>query len=44
MTRDAMLVERLPVPAASHVCLLTADERELLGVEDGVCAEMFVYV
>jgi hypothetical protein len=44
MTRDAMLVERLPVPAASHVCLLTADERELLGVDDGVCAEMFVYV
>ena len=44
MTRDAMLVERLPVPAASHVCLLTADERELLGVADGVCAEMFVYV
>jgi hypothetical protein len=44
MTRDAMLVERLPVPAASHVCLLAADERELLGVEDGVCAEMFVYV
>jgi hypothetical protein len=44
MTRDAMLVERLPVPAASHVCLLTADERQLLGVEDGVCAEMFVYV
>jgi hypothetical protein len=44
MTRDAMLVERLPVPAASHVCLLSADERELLGVDDGVCAEMFVYV
>ena len=44
MTRDAMLVERLPVPAASDVCLLTADERELLGVDDGVCAEMFVYV
>ena len=44
MTRDAMLVERLPVPAASHVCLLAADERQLLGVEDGVCAEMFVYV
>jgi hypothetical protein len=44
MTRDAMLVERLPVPAARHVCLLTADERELLGVADGVCAEMFVYV
>ena len=44
MTRDAMLVERLPVPAASHVCLLAADERELLGVADGVCAEMFVYV
>jgi hypothetical protein len=44
MTRDAMLVERLPVPAPSHVCLLTADERELLGVDDGVCAEMFVYV
>ena len=44
MTRDAMLVERLPVPAASHVCLLGTDERELLGVDDGVCAEMFVYV
>jgi hypothetical protein len=44
MTRDAMLVERLPVPAARHVCLLAADERQLLGVEDGVCAEMFVYV
>jgi hypothetical protein len=44
MTRDAMLVERLPVPAAAHVCLMTADERELLGVADGVCAEMFVYV
>jgi hypothetical protein len=44
MTRDAMLVERLPVPAASHVCLLAADERELLRADDGVCAEMFVYV
>lgn len=44
MTRDAMLVERLPVPAARHVCLLTDDERKLLGVAEGVCAEMFVYV
>jgi hypothetical protein len=44
MTRDAMLVDRLPVPEASHVCLLSAAERELLGVDGGVCAEMFVYV
>ena len=44
MTRDAMLVERLPVPSVDQLGLLTADERELLGVTGGVCSEMFVYV
>jgi hypothetical protein len=45
MTRDAVLVERLPAPAADQLALLTDDERESLGVaDDGVCSEMFVYV
>ncbi len=44
MTRDAMLVERLPVPAVDQLGLLTADEREMLGAAEGVCSEMFVYV
>jgi hypothetical protein len=45
MTRDAVLVERLPAPAADQLALLTDDERDSLGVADGgVCSEMFVYV
>ena len=44
MTRDAMLVERLPVPAVDQLGLLTADEREVLGAAEGVCSEMYVYV
>jgi hypothetical protein len=44
MTRDGVLVDRLPVPAADQLALLTGDERESLGVAEGVCSEMFVYV
>jgi hypothetical protein len=44
MTRDTMLVERLPVPAVDQLGLLTAGEREALGVAEGVCSEMYVYV
>jgi hypothetical protein len=44
MTRDATLVDRLPVPAVDQLGLLTDDERDALGTADGVCSEMFVYV
>jgi hypothetical protein len=44
MTRDAMLLERLPVPAVDQLGLLTAGEREALGTSERVCSEIFVYV
>jgi hypothetical protein len=44
MTRDAVLVERLPAPAVDQLALFTDNERALLGVADGLCSEMFVYV
>ncbi len=44
MTRDAVLVERLPVPGPDQIVLLTGDEIGQLGVAAGVCSEMFVYV
>ena len=44
MTRDAVLVEYLPVPAGHQLALLTDRDVERLGVDAPFCSEMFVYV
>ena len=44
MTREAVLVECLPVPADDQLALLTDKDVARLGAADGLCSEIFVYV
>ena len=44
MTRDAVLMDRLPVAGGDQCALLSKDDLAQVRVTAGVCSEMFVYV